>query len=137
MLWSEVISPPSRRTLRQFGAICVVGSAGLAGWQAWHGHADVRAAALAGAALVVGVVGLLRPSSLRWIYTGLMVATFPIAWCTSLLMLALTFYLVFTPVALLFRAIGRDPLGIRSRRDESYWSVKEGTENVDGYFRQS
>ena len=39
-----------------------------------------------------------------------MVLAFPIGWTVSQVMLALMFFGLFTPIGLVFRLIGRDPL---------------------------
>jgi hypothetical protein len=45
------------------------------------------------------------------------------------LILALIYYLVFTPVALLMRALGRDPLRLKHDRNaKSYWIKRPRTE---------
>ncbi len=71
MQWSEVIKPPPQKMLRQFAGLFLVVFLGLAGWRVWRGHADQWAVALAVLAIGVGVVGLVRPSAVRFIYTGL------------------------------------------------------------------
>ena len=137
MQWSEVIAPPPARLLRQFAGLFLVFFLALAGWRAWQGQADGWAAGLAALALSVGLVGLLRPMAVRFIYTGWMIVAFPIGWTISHLALALMFYAVITPVALVFRAIGRDELQLRrEEREASYWKPKPGPESVRQYFRQ-
>ena len=66
-------------------------------------------------ALTVGLAGLTRPEWMRSIYVGWMVLAFPIGWTVSQVMLALMFFGLFTPIGLVFRLIGRDPLQ-RARR---------------------
>ena len=62
---------------------------------------------------------------LRPIYVGWMVLAFPIGWTVSQVILAVMFFGLFTPIGLVFRLIGRDPLH-RARRPgvESYWTPK-------------
>jgi len=136
--WSEVIKPPPQKMLRQFAGLFLVVFLGLAGWRVWRGQADQWAVALAVLAIGVGVLGLVRPSAVRFIYTGWMIVAFPIGWTISRVALAIVFYAVITPVALLFKAIRRDELRLR-RADgrASYWKPKPGPESVREYFRQS
>ena len=62
---------------------------------------------------------------MRPIYVGWMVLAFPIGWTVSQAMLALMFYGLFTPIGLLFRLIGRDPLQLSRRSGlETYWTPK-------------
>ena len=65
-----------------------------------------------------------------------MIAAFPIGWTVSQFMLLVLFYVVFTPVALVFRLMRRDALGLRRRDAASYWAVKPGAARAEDYFRQ-
>ncbi len=47
---------------------------------------------------------------MRWVYIGWMILAFPIGWTVSQVMLAVMFFGLFTPIGLVFRLIGRDPL---------------------------
>jgi hypothetical protein len=78
-----------------------------------------------------------RPGAVRWLFTGWMIVAFPIGWAVSHIMLAALFYGLFTPVALVFRTIGRDAL--RLRRDgaaATYWREKKVSGDVRDYLRQ-
>ncbi len=90
-----------------------------------------------GVALVVGLLGLAKPSAVRWIFVSWMVAAFPIGWLLSSLMLLLMFYGIITPVAVLCRLLGRDLL--RRRPDPhatTFWTPKQTPHDVRSYFRQ-
>jgi TRAP-type C4-dicarboxylate transport system permease small subunit len=138
MQWSEVVAPPPRKLLRQFAGLFLVFFLGVAGWRVWHGHADRWAAALATMAIVVGVAGLVRPSAVRVIYTGWMIVAFPIGFIVSRVALAIVFYAIFTPVAVVFRMMRRDELQLRQPDDRrSYWQPKSIPEDVREYLRQS
>ena len=64
--------------------------------------------------MTLGPLGLIWPRLLRPIYVAWMVLAFPIGWTISQLILAVMFYGLFTPIGLVFRLIGRDPL-LRAR----------------------
>ncbi len=75
---------------------------------------------------------------MRPIYIGWMIAAFPIGWAISRLVFTVVFYGVFTPVALWFRATGRDVLHLgRAHGGGSYWTPKPRATRVEQYFRQS
>ena len=138
MQWSEVIKPPPQKMLRQFAGLFLVVFLSLAGWRVWTGNADRWAVALTVLAIGVGVLGLVRPSAVRWIFTGWMIVAFPIGWTISRVALAIVFFLVFTPVALVFRLIGRDELRLRrAHAQSSFWKPKPAPDSVREYFRQS
>jgi TRAP-type C4-dicarboxylate transport system permease small subunit len=136
MQWAEVIAPPKEKVLRQFAGLFLVFFLGVAAWRAWRGQADAWAIGIAVMAVAVGLLGLVRPSAIRFIFTGWMIVAFPIGWTISRLALAIMFYVVITPVALVFRAIRRDELHLR-RGGTSYWKSKHGPEHVRQYLRQS
>ena len=137
MQWTDAITPPARKTLRQFAALWLLFFGGLAAWRAWHGVMDTRTGVLGLAAAVAGGLGLAYPLAIRWIYTAWMVVAFPIGWTVSRLMVTALFFLLFTPVALVFRLMGRDALRVRRPAGPSYWTAKHQPGNVREYFRQS
>ena len=136
MQWSDVTKAPPRKMLRQFAGLWLVVFGGLAAWRAYDGHVDVWTYGLAIGAVVVGLAGLLWPAIVRPIYSGWMIAAFPIGWTISKIALGAMFYLVFTPVALLFKLIGRDTLKLRRGQSQSYWVPKPGAQSGKEYLRQ-
>ena len=88
-------------------------------------------------ALVMGLLGLVAPALLRPIYVGWMVLAFPIGWTISLFTLAIMYYGLFTPLALIFRLLGRDPLDRRFEpAAETYWTPKATPTDPRRYFKQ-
>lgn len=85
------------------------------------GGASVRAWAI-GLALVFLVVALVRPRFLAplnrfWVWTGLVLHR-----VVNPLVLGALFFVVVTPMSLLMRALGKDPLRLRfDRAAGSYW----------------
>jgi Saxitoxin biosynthesis operon protein SxtJ len=137
MQWSDVIKPPPARVLRQFAGLWIAFFLGLAAWRWFHGHADARAVVMAVAALVVGVPGVFVPAFIRPIYTGWMIAAFPIGWTVSRIVLGLVFFLVVAPLAAVFRMSGRDVLGRRRTSVQSYWKPRAQQGDMREYMRQS
>ena len=137
MRWSDIQFDPTRKTLRQFAGLWLVVFAGMGLWQALvRGHTSLGTS-LGGLALVVGLAGLTRPEWVRLIYVGWMVLAFPIGWSVTQLVLLFLYFGLFTPISLIFRLIGRDPLQ-RARRVgvESYWTPKPAPVDVRSYFKQ-
>jgi hypothetical protein len=137
MQWADVTVAPPRRRLKQFAAIFLVVFGALAGWRAWQGDTGLVTRTIGVAAVLVGLAGLVWPPAVRVVYTGWMMAAFPIGWAVSRLVLAALFYLVFTPLAFVFRLMGRDALRLRHRDASSYWLPYEGARKPADYFRQS
>ena len=135
MQWSDVVAL-LRKVLRQFAGLCLVVFGAIVALGLWRGRPTTVTTAIAAAGIAVGLVGLVWPAAVRWIYTGWMIAVFPIGWTISRLMLAILFYLVFTPIALVFRLIGRDVLRVRQQDVASHWTPKPGPTSTDSYFGQ-
>jgi hypothetical protein len=137
MKWSDIPFDPPSKTLRQFAGIWLVFFSGWAIHQGlWRGH-TIAGIILAVAALTIGLLGLTRPPTVRPIYVGWMVLAFPIGWTVSFLILTLIFFGLFTPIALVFRFIGRDALArIHPREASTYWVPKPAPASQRSYFRQ-
>jgi hypothetical protein len=87
-------------------------------------------------ALVIGLPGLVKPFAIRWLFVGATVLTFPIGWIVAQLVLAIMFYLIITPVALVFRLRGRDRLARKPAPEcASFWTEKGTPQDVRSYFR--
>jgi hypothetical protein len=137
---------PGRRELRQFGWIALVAFGLLGAVILWKGglfHLSFGAAGrpVAFTLWAVGAASALLsiawPQGNRPLFVGLSLLAFPIGWVVSHLVLAILFYGVLTPVGLLFRVLGRDPLERPFQSEmRSYWvDLREVTDEKD-YFRQ-
>lgn len=113
---------PGEVMLRQFGWISLAGF-GLLASVAWFKFGSQPVAiTFCGLAVVAPVLGMVNPRLLKFLYIGLSLITFPIGIVVSNLVLLLIFLLVFTPLALIFRLIGRDELRLRlDRAAPTYW----------------
>jgi len=136
MRWADVTAPPPEKVLRQFAVLWLGVFVSIGAWRALY-QRDGFEVWLIALGLIVGVLGLARPAAVRWLYTGWMMAAFPIGWTISQIVLAALFYGMFTPMAATFRLIKRDVLRLRRRDElETYWRPKPGPSDVRDYFRQ-
>jgi hypothetical protein len=136
MRWSDITTPPTSRKLREFAAAAAVASLALAAWQAYRGSLVFAGACLA-LAVAASACGIWRPRWLAPLLTAAMVLAFPIGWTVSLLVLAVLFYGVVTPIGLALRLFGRDPLNRKLPGPyDSYWEAKPQAENQQRYLRQ-
>jgi hypothetical protein len=136
MQWSDAVKVPSHRMLREFAVLCLIVFGGLAAWRAAQGDAGAWTWGLGIGGAAIGISGLVRPAAIRWIYAGSMVAAFPLGWTISRMILLALFFLVFTPVALVFRLMGRDALRLRAPADGSLWISKRVGDKSTDYFHQ-
>lgn len=89
-----------------------------------------------GAALAEGVAWVF-PAAMKWVYIAAMVISFPIGWVVSHVLLALIFYGLVTPMALVMRWQGRDVLGRKFPTDAaSHWSPHTPVTDTARYYRQ-
>ena len=128
---------PSRRQLAVFGIIWLAFFGVLGTIALRQGGPIGQADVLWTLALAVPAAGLVSPGFLRIVYLGTAYATFPIGLLTSYVILTVVFYLVLTPIGLLMRLVGRDPMCRRfDRRAESYWVERPQDDDQTRYFRQ-
>ncbi len=133
----EVNKNPGKGELNWFGLIFLAFLA-LVGAGLWF-KAEAFAAAgtiwiVAGVAtaLYYAVPPIRRPMYLAWMY-----AAFPIGWVLSHLVLGIVFYLVFLPIGLIFRLVGKDPMNRSLSRDRSSdWVEHDPHGKPERYFRQ-
>jgi len=91
---------------------------------------------LGGAGVGLGALGFGWPAALRPLFTAWMVVAFPIGWTVSRVLLAAVYFLLFTPLAILFRIQRRDALRRPPSSVASYWLAKAPMSDSARYFRQ-
>lgn len=143
----EIDLDPDVRTLRQFGFIALGGFSAIAAlawfeWLVfaggWLGEARVPVATtLVGIGAFAAALSLVYPKANRPLFVGLSVAAFPIGFVLSHVIMAFLFFGIITPIGLLMRALGRDPLDNDFAREaDSYWSPARPERPSDSYFKQ-
>ena len=143
----EINWAPSRRHLRVFGAGAVVVFALLGAWL-FCAHrifgvdvpvptAEAVACGLWALAALAGFLAAAAPAGLRPLYVAMSAVSLPIGWLVSHAVLAIVYYGILTPIGLVMRLAGRDPL--RRKFDpqaRSYWVDRPAARDVKRYFRQ-
>lgn len=113
--------------LRKFGLLFTVVFAALAAFAAYKGN-RMWPWLLAGAGFFL-VTGLFLRPLLGPLYIGWMKFAFLLGWINTRLILGLFFYLILTPVGLIMRLFGRDPLHRKfDRKSTSYWEKRPPAE---------
>ncbi|MBL9152758.1 MAG: hypothetical protein JNK37_09745 [Verrucomicrobiales bacterium] len=142
--FKEIDWSPDRAGLRKFGWSLIIGFPILAvvfflvKWISAGTMPGPRFfVLLAGIGAVVGVVSLLVPVLAKPLY----VIWYGLAACIGIVManllFSLLFYGLFTPMGLVMRLTGRDPLQLKSRKGAaSYWQDAPPTPPAADYFRQ-
>jgi hypothetical protein len=113
---------PSQRTLRSFGftvgAILVL----IAVYAILRGKPAVFGASTAAVGAVLVGFAAVAPRLLVLPYRGWMALAEGMSWVMTRVILFLVFVLVVTPIGVIRRITGADPLRRRSGSRESYWS---------------
>ncbi len=128
---------PSRRELFIFGALFALFFGLIGGLIWWRFQAPTVAYVLWSVAAFITILfyavrPIRKPIYLAWIHLA-----FPIGWVISHVAMALIYYLVFTPIGLIMRLFGRDPMERRfDRGAETYWTPHQPGEEPARYFRQ-
>ena len=126
---------PTERQLRQFGMVCLL-VLPLVGWLWRGGLATIFW--LAGVGLLVAVLGMVQPRSLRPLFLLLSMFAAPLGFLVSEVVLVLIYFGLFLPLGLVFRWIGRDALQLKLDRSAStYWQAKKQPATAARYYRQS
>lgn len=77
------------------------------------------------------------PGAVRVVYLALTYGTYPVGFIVSHLVLVLLYFGLFTPIGLIMRACGRDPLQRRfDRAARTYWERRPPAPAAETYLRQ-
>lgn len=128
---------PDKKQLRIFVLLLAVFSCVFAGIHYLRTYSHNGAMIIVGVGFAVAITGAIVPPLARVVYVIWMALAFPIGWTISHTVMALVYYLIFTPIALVMRLAGRDAL--RRKLDpnlKTYWQEHRQPENVSRYFRQ-
>src|SRR5262249_34899337 len=121
-------------TLRQFAALWLIVFAGLACWQAFLHHWTL-ASVCAALAVAIRPLALVKPEAIQPVFTTAKTVTHPIGWMITTLILLGLFYLIFTPVGLFLKLVGKDLLDRQpSYHENTYWAAKSRPVDVRDYF---
>jgi len=134
----EVNWHPDGKQLRAFGKIALIALAVIALVLYLVKGLDIRwASAIAAVGIAIFTSSLICLKLTRVIYLGLTAVTLPIGLAVSFILLAAFYFLLLTPLALVFRLIGRDPLRLKlDSTAESYWLTHRPPDKPDRYFQQ-
>lgn len=127
---------PSPRELSQFGIIWLPALLLLLiflfTWRLENRFWTFSLSVLAGISITLGVI---QPIVLKHVFVGLQYLTWPIGFIVSYVLLATVFFFLITPLGLLMRLFGYNPLDYY-RRVGSMWHAKQPIIDQASYFRQ-
>ncbi len=133
----ELNKAPSRRELLVFGALFALFFGLIGGLIWWKFEAPTVAYVVWSIAAAITIVFYALPPIRKPIYLAWIHLAFPIGWVISHVAMALIYYLVFTPIGLIMRLVGRDPMERRfDRQAASYWVEHDPSGEPGRYLRQ-
>ncbi len=134
----EINWNPSDKDLGRFGRIAIIASILVATLlYATKGLTLKWCVLIVGIGFLFFVCSILSMTLTKWIYLALTLVTFPIGMVISFILLAVFYYLLLTPVGLIFRLIRRDSLRRRcDRATKSYWIARRRPDSIKRYFNQ-
>ena len=111
----------NKRFGRQMGLV-LVALAGLGFWRDWPSFLSLSFLTLGAVHLILAVIapGLLTGFNRFWMSLG-----YYFGKVFAPIEMAIIFFLMFTPIALVMRLFRRDALLIRKNKVNSYWKVRE------------
>ena len=120
----------SRKDLRVFGIGLGVILGLVTGVLFWKGRTGVVLLIPGALSILFAVTGILAPGAINPVYRLWMPVARAVGWFNTRLILMLVYFLVLTPMGIILRLFGWDPLRLKNRETESYWIVKD-TDPVD------
>jgi hypothetical protein len=133
----EMTRKPALQSLRWFGVIMLVFFSAVAAVAYFKLRVPGVAYGLVGAgALLCLLYYAVRPLRVP-MYSAWMRIFFPVGWIVSHTIVAVIYYLLVTPIGLMTRLFGYDPMARRlDRRARSYWVPLRRDGDISKYFRQ-
>ena len=124
-----------KKTLRNFGLIFFVALGVIGGYVYWRGHASWPWF-IGGSGLFLAL-GLFLPFLIKPFYKVWMTLAFLLGLIMTRVILTLTFFLMFMPMGLVLRMLGKDLLDEKIDRSAStYWKKHEPMPDKSRYLKQ-
>ena len=128
---------PPRRQLRQFAVLFLIFIGGLGTVLYFKNKPLIVSEILWNLSWVVCLAGLIYPPLVRPVYVAMMAVALPIGFVISTILMVIIYYLILTPIGLVMRLFGYDPLRMRPAAGTvSLWIERPPVRDVRRYFRQ-
>jgi hypothetical protein len=131
----QINKNPSINQLRQFIIIgMVVGL--MCGYLSYKANPNLARVVWTCTTIIFGA-SLFFPKAVKPLFLLSMYLSFPLGYCISYVLLAIIFFFVVTPLGLIMRVYGRDPL--RRKFDpsvKSYWLGRQRRDDMAQHFKQ-
>lgn len=127
---------PDHSELRRFAISMLVGFSLLGLFAVWRaGEVSTGSVLLWSIGLLLAIAALV-PRLGRFTYLAVYLPTSIIGYFVSQVILVMMFFLIITPIGIIIRLMGKDPLQQRQQRSKTRWTRVEGIKDQDNYYRQ-
>jgi len=116
-----VIKKKSRRAEREFGLIVGGVLLLLSGWWQYRGKFPTLSHFTLPLSGLLVLLGLIFPAALVWPNKAWMALAEVFSFVTTRIILAFVFFVIVTPIGVIKRLFGWDPLHRRAAKSDSYW----------------
>ncbi|OHB60061.1 MAG: hypothetical protein A2167_08370 [Planctomycetes bacterium RBG_13_46_10] len=134
----EINWQPKRKELRNFGIIALIASIVISLlFYIFKGLEIKWILIICAIGFAIFLISCISGKISKIIYLGLILVTLPIGWMVSLILLSAFYFLLLTPIGLIFRLMGRDLLCRKfDSSADSYWLPRRQPDSSDRYFHQ-
>ena len=115
------IMKPSFRAEREFGLIVGTILVLLGSWWIYRGKFVSASYMFLTLGALLLILGLLLPRALVYLNRGWMLLAEVLSYVTTRIILGIVFFFIITPIGVVKRQLGWDPLSRRGKRGGSYW----------------
>ena len=127
---------PDAKELRRFAIAMLIGFGLLGLFSAWRGNGvSTGSLVLWGVGAFLAIAALV-PGLGKVAYLAVYLPTSIMGYVVSHVILALMFFFVITPLGIILRKLGKDPLRQRRQKHETGWTPVKGVKGEDSYYRQ-
>ena len=127
---------PDARELRRFAIAMLIGFTILGLLSAWRGNGIGTASIVLWSIGAFLAIAAFIPRFGRIVYLGVYLPTSIIGYVVSNVLLALLFIIIFTPLGLILRLMGKDLLQQRRPNKRTTWMPVKEVKTEDSYYRQ-
>ena len=134
--FSDLKRKPSPSDLRGFRGVMSTGGLAVALFLSLVKHRHGAALPVLGGGLLLALLSLV-PGIGRWLFVAWMGLGLILGRLTNPILFAIVWLILFIPLGIVFRLLGRDSMKRRFPASEaSFWEPHPGSRNVDRYFQQ-
>jgi hypothetical protein len=131
----EPVAPFTTTQARKSTLLVAVILAAIGGWQVYRERPNA-AMVLGGIALVLLLCAAIAPAA-RFFHKWWMTLAGVLGYVNSRIILSALFFLIMTPIGVVLRLTGHDPLSRRQKKSATYWHARKETRQQRQGFERS